>query len=287
MVEIRHIAPGEYELARGLWDACFPEDASGYSEWYFKNKTKREFVLAAFENGEMLSALHAIPYGLSFSGKDKRCAMIAGVATLPARRHEGLAGALIRSCHEELRSAGVCAAVLKPDVDFYAQFGYLPFAWHDEYFLTRAMAAGMPKAELHSPSPDEMLAIYGPFAARYEGMMLRSAADMETALEETALFGFAACSEGAYALCFPQDNGVYVQELAGNSPLPLVAALAEEYGGATFRLPRGTGLPGLLPERAFMFSMLCPLDEGALVRGTGAKSAAELLSRNCSTLEFC
>ena len=116
---VRPIAPGEYAAAQAVWDVCFPEDAAGYSDYYFQFRTKPAYVLAAFSaDGCMAGALHALPYPLRFGGKVKRCAMIAGVATLPEYRHKGIAAALIRAAHARLADEGACAAVLKPDVDF-------------------------------------------------------------------------------------------------------------------------------------------------------------------------
>ena len=290
--EIRHISPEEYQAARALWDICFPEDAAGYSAYYFARRTKREYVLAAFEGGSMLSALHAIPYPLDFYGVQKPCAMIAGVATLPQCRHRGLAAALIRQAHEELRMGGVCAAVLKPDMDFYAQFGYLPFAFHQQYRLAPSAApASCPP--LHAPGAGELLSIYHADRPRYAGRMLRTLGDMRAYLEETAVLGGFAASDGAaYALCTPGEVGVEIAELAGYPYDGLLHSLAKEHGGAVFRLPEGAIPPaGAVGLGRIMFSMLCPLEEQALLAGTPAGSVEELVSggggKTVNTLEFC
>lgn len=286
MTDIRRITPLEYGEARALWDVCFPEDAPYYSEWYFRRKTNVEYVLAAFEGGRMVSDLHAIPYDISIGGVKKRAAMVAGVATLPEFRHRGLAGAVIRQAHAELLASGVDCAILKPDVDFYRQFGYIPFSYHDEYSLSADQVA-VPPAALHEPDETELLRIYSSFAKRFEGMMARTKGDMSTALEEAKLTGFAASSGAAYALAGETAEGLDISELAGDGIAPLVSALAKKYGRVSFRLPRGldAGLPGKTGE--MLFSMLCPLDTGSLLSGTGISSLAELLSRPCCTLEFC
>lgn len=288
---VRPIAPVEYAAAQAVWDDCFPEDAAGYSDYYFQFRTKPAYVLAAFSaDGRMAGALHALPYPLRFGGKVKRCAMIAGVATLPEYRHKGIAAALIRAAHARLADEGACAAVLKPDVDFYAQFGYRPFAWH-ESFRVAAGELSVPEAALHVPAPTEMLACYEAFAASYNGVMARTEADMALMRREAAVLGgetLAAC--GAYALCLPGEGGAELTELAGEDVLPLIRALAARYGAVRFRLPAGMRQPGLPAGEKLMFSMLCPLDASALLAGSGAASLDELLSGakkpNC-TLEFC
>ncbi len=286
----RRIQPAEYEAARALWDVVFPEDAAGFSAYYFRARTAPGNVLAAFDGESMVAALHAVPYPLRFQGAIAHCAMIAGVATLPEYRRKGIAGALIRRAHEELRESGAVAALLKPDVDFYAQFGYLPFSRHDEYALNASQAILSPAKHYHEPAPDEMLAIYDAFSKEYAGMMARTLRDMEAYLEEARLLGFAAALGGAYALCGADGDGVSVSELVGENPLPLVSALALEYGAVRFRLPAGMGLPGLAPASRMTFSMICPLDEARLLAIAGAGGVEALLSGasgQCLTLEFC
>ena len=201
---VRPITPEEYAAAQAVWDACFPEDAAGYSDYYFACRTKPAYVLAAFlEDGRMAGALHALPYPLCFGTQVKRCAMIAGVATLPEQRHKGIAAALIRTAHARLAQEGVCAALLKPDVDFYAQFGYRPFAWHEQ-FRVEAGELAVPEPALHTPSAEEMLACYDALAAEYNGMMVRTVRDMELMRKETAVLGGEAfAAGGAYALWPP------------------------------------------------------------------------------------
>lgn len=238
----------------------------------------------------MAGALHALPYPLCFGTQVKRCAMIAGVATLPEQRHKGIAAALIRTAHARLAQEGVCAALLKPDVDFYAQFGYRPFAWH-ERFRVEAGELAAPEPALHTPSAEEMLACYDALAAGYNGMMVRTVRDMELMRKETAVLGGEAfAAGGAYALCLAEEGGAELTELAGRNAMPLVYALAARFGAVRFRLPYGARPEGLPKGERMMFSMLCPLNREALLAGSGAENMEELLSGakkpNC-TLEFC
>lgn len=289
-IAIRRIREGEYREAHALWDAVFPEDAQGFSDYYFRARTRPEYILAAFDGARMVADLHAVPYPLRFGSAVKPCAMVGGVATLPEYRRRGIAGALIRAVHEELREQGCVAAVLKPDVDFYAQFGYLPFAYHDEYELEAAQAGGFSAAEPREVGPREMLSLYEAFVARFCGTMERTLCDMELYCEEALLSGFAVTDGRAYALGCAGEDGAEIAELVGPDPLPLAAALARQYARAAFRLPAGAEHPGLRPASRMMFSMICPLDEKKLVEGTGASSLANILEGalgSCLTLEFC
>ena len=200
------------------------------------------------------------------------------------------AAQLITACHAEQKQKGTAAAILKPDVNFYAQFGYIPFAWHDEYRLPW-IDAGIP-APIHETTAEEMLKIYSAFSADYIGMMARTEQDMEIYLEGARKLGEYAYSDGkAYALLNETDYGADIYELAGADTAGLLSSLAEEFGALTFRLPRDT-IPSLPAMRIgeIMFSMICPLNEDILLKNTGAQTTEELASgeygRVC-TLEFC
>ena len=228
---IRHIGADEYGEAKRVWNICFPEDASGYSDYYFARRTRAEYVLAAFYEGKMIAALHAIPYPIMLGGETKNCVMIAGVATLPEYRHHMAAAQLITACHAEQKQKGTAAAILKPDVNFYAQFGYIPFAWHDEYRLPW-IDAGIP-APIHETTAEEMLKIYSAFSADYIGMMARTEQDMEIYLEGARKLGEYAYSDGkAYALLNETDYGADIYELAGADTAGLLSSLADVQAAA-------------------------------------------------------
>ena len=48
-IALRQIRKEEYEAARALWDIVFPDDAAGYSAYYFSKRTMPEAIYAAFD----------------------------------------------------------------------------------------------------------------------------------------------------------------------------------------------------------------------------------------------
>lgn len=289
-IVLRPIEPREYESARALWDIVFPEDAGGFSAYYFRARTRPEYILGAFDGQTMVGGLHAVPYPLRFGKNVVPCAMVGGVATLPAYRRRGIAAALIEMAHARLLAQGIPAALLKPDAHIYERFGYLPFAYHDEYELSAAQAAAFPQSPPFEAEPSQMLTIYDAFAKNYAGMMARTERDMALYREEAQLSGIAVTDGQAYALAAAGESGIDVLELVGEDPLPLVAALARSYSAARFRLPAGMLLPGLALASRMMFSMICALDEAAFCKASGAASMRALLAGElgpCCTLEFC
>ncbi len=290
MLSIRHINADEYDTAREIWDECFPEDANGYSAYYFDKRTRHENVLAAFDGEAMVAALHAVPYKMRIGDTLKNAVMVSGVATREKYRNLGIASRLINACHDEQRELGIAAAVLKPDVNIYEKLGYVPFALHDEYRLNW-LDAGYPAA-MHEPSADELVRIYTEYSMQYAGMMVRDRADMEAYLQEVRVCdGYAYSTGEAYALLNPTEYGADIYELAGRDMHALINALAEEFGNVTFRLVRGAA-PNTAAVKTgeCVFSMICPLNETLFMENTGAKCVRELINGELfpiNTLEFC
>jgi len=277
---VRMIQNNEYREARAVWDACFPEDRGGFSRFYFKHRTNPACVLGAFdERGSMMGALHMTPYPLYFYGIVKPCAMIAGVGTLPSCRHMGVAAAMINRAHELLAARGVCAALLKPDVDFYRQFGYEPFAYHMNYCLCSEDLANVTPARLIPPKPSMMLDIYEQFRQGYNGMMARDRRYMKLAImERSAYAGLAYMSKRAYALGWMDEDGrAVVTELVGEELPAMLAALAKTYGEVSFCLPQGyhLGMDGIDGKLEF-FNMIRVLDEKALLNRLPVGGLTEL-----------
>lgn len=275
---VRPITPEEYAAAQAVWDACFPEDAAGYSDYYLHAARSLRMCLPLFggwaHGGR--SARLALSALLRHTGEtlrdDCRRGNPAGTA---AQRH--------RRCIDPHGACAPCTGgrvrgLAKTGCRFYAQFGYRPFAWH-ERFRVEAGELAAPEPALHTPSAEEMLACYDALAAGYNGMMVRTVRDMELMRKETAVLGGEAfAAGGAYALCLAEEGGAELTELAGRNAMPLVCALAARFGAVRFRLPYGALPEGLPKGERMMFSMLCPLNREALLAGSGAESMEELLS---------
>lgn len=288
----RPIFKDEYDMARVVWNTCFPEDATGFSDYYFAERTSAKYVLGAFDaTGTMLGALHMLPYPLYFFDKSKPCAMIAGVATLPQYRHQGIASLMINHAHKLLKDQGVCAALLKPDVDFYAQFGYAPFAWQRWYSLPSSAFSSTSDAIITHPSPASLLKIYNNFRQGYNGMMVRTRKYMQLLIKEQNAYGsFSYQSKTAYAAGFvDESDNIILSELVGTNIMPLLASLSREHKSIEFRLPANDGSLGALPYTRQYFNMICVLDEAMLLEALPVNSLSELFSNDAmpiNGLEF-
>lgn len=263
---VRYITGAEYAAAMGVWAVCFPEDEESFIDYYFERRTKPEYILGAFTDGRLIGTLHMIPERIMLFESVKEIGFVAGVATLPEFRRQGVAAAMLERSFIEMTERGCCATVLQPfDVGFYQAFGYEPFVYRREYALQRADAE---PAVSHGPDAAELFRIYTRFASGYEGMAVRSMEDCATLLREREGGARFIAANGAYAMYYPGDTAE-VMELAGDTAefMPLIKAiLIENGGGLIARTPKDirlSGAEGVIKP----FNMIKPLDFEALMAG--------------------
>jgi len=179
------------------------------------------------DDGDMMACIINNDFTVRFDGHLVKMGGIGGVATLPEYRMRGVAAAMLRRSETWLREKGIAAAVLKPDADIYGPFGYRPFGWHDLYRVEAAVLSEEMPAELFVPDAKHMLRCYEKFAKNYNGMMVRTEADMENILlEAKAAGGKVIAAPGAYGVLYEGKTEDSLSELAGDDILPFLAALS-------------------------------------------------------------
>ena len=108
---------------KALWKEAFL-DTDDFIDLFFSLAFSEENSLSVYDNGELVASLYW------FDGKvgDKKAAYIYGVATKKAQRGKGYSTALLKKCHELLKSEGYSAAILVPAdeglFNFYGRLGY-------------------------------------------------------------------------------------------------------------------------------------------------------------------
>ncbi len=265
-MNVRLINPNEYPRAARVWEICFSEDAGAFVSYYFSRRTRPEYILAAFDGGEMIGTVHMLPQTAALFGEKKRIGFVAGVATLLEHRHKGVCSAMMNASFDIMKQRGFCATVLQPfDVPFYEQYGYRTFVRRREY----RYAAGelcAPQTALHTPSASEVEELYTRFASHYNGMAVRTGADFDALLAERDGGAVWQAVPGAYAMYYEGDDGLNILELAGDTAAMLALASSLNRSAAvTLRLPCDTDFPGVYCEKPF--NMLRPLDKTELMRG--------------------
>lgn len=280
-MELRPIKQEEYSGAKHVWEMCFEGDKGAFSDYYFKRRTSWKNVLAAFSpSGDMMGALHILPYRADFFGREKRCALIAGVATLERYRNKGVAAALMSFAEKRMLADGILAATLQPfKFSFYQRFGYSVFVRRREYEWNgkNSERAVFPANRIE---PERMLDIYRSFMRDQNGFLIRTESDCRLLLEESrACGGIAAMIGNAYALGERLEGGViHITELAGQrgDAMALIKALTE--GCARIYAPWPLNREGLegAKEPLKPFNMIKILSAGAFFDDIPIKSAEGL-----------
>jgi ribosomal protein S18 acetylase RimI-like enzyme len=108
---------------------CFDEEET-YTRFYFAERFTPDNTLACTEQGRAVASLTLLPVTIATSAGSFGAAYVYAVATLPAFRRRGFAGALLERADEVMRARGAEALLLAPASDdlgdYYARFGYRP-----------------------------------------------------------------------------------------------------------------------------------------------------------------
>lgn len=110
-----------------IWKICFG-DSDEFIRFFFQAKYREDQVLFREENGKIITALHMLPYSMTWQNTVIPVSYIAGACTLPDMRDRGLMKNLLLASFKHMREKHVPATVLIPAekwlFDYYAQSGY-------------------------------------------------------------------------------------------------------------------------------------------------------------------
>ena len=271
-MDIRILNKTEFEASKELFSECFGE-GKRFIEWYYRTRTKPEYVLGAFIKGELVSMLHMRPMIMRLAGSERSVCFVESVCTKPSFRRRGLCSAVFDAAFPIMRDRGFEATVLQPfSPSFYEQFGYKTFIYRQKITLSHERATVLIKrtTELHERtkkidatySVEKLAGLYADFMKGREGCGLRDEAYFKgfieefsspdarlTANENGCCAGYAEGGEGvftAYELFFR----------AGTDPVSLLPEGFEEY---VFPLPMDIPAPKNCGVDIEEFSMIKPL----------------------------
>lgn len=125
MVEVRYLKPDEKRLTISLWKEAFPEDSQSFLEYYYTEKTRDNAILAAEEDGRIVSMVQRNPYELYVHGQTVSSDYIVAVATARDKRHRGLMRMLLNRMLEDMYREGMAFCYLMPaDRRIYEPFDF-------------------------------------------------------------------------------------------------------------------------------------------------------------------
>jgi len=124
-----------------LWRACF-NDTDKFIRLFFDEIYQEDNALVIEKQGQIVSALHLLPYTMLLNGTEFPVSYICGVSTHPDERGKGMMNRLMQEAEEELKRRGIPLALLIPAetwlFDIYKKFGYhKAFSYHIETYTSQ------------------------------------------------------------------------------------------------------------------------------------------------------
>ena len=125
-IEIRHLKPDELEASRWLSKYAFGQWTDEEMKEDDYNWINPDHTLAAFVDGKMAAKVVTHPFRQMVRGVVKPMGGVAGVASYPEYRRQGLIRQLMHASFTEMRENGQLLTALYPFREsFYARFGYV------------------------------------------------------------------------------------------------------------------------------------------------------------------
>lgn len=111
----------DFGQLKELWQVVFDEDPS-FLEHFFAVRFSPEHIFVAWEDGRIVSALHALPSHYTQNGKTFPCSYIVGAATYKEYRKRGIMGKLLAATSEAYDHPITLFPAVRP---FYEANGYI------------------------------------------------------------------------------------------------------------------------------------------------------------------
>ncbi|GAB6395292.1 MAG: GNAT family N-acetyltransferase [Bacteroidales bacterium] len=258
---------GKKKQILNLWKTVF-NDSEEFVRLYFDRVYKDENALTIERGGRIASALHMLPYTMTFCGEEIPVAYISGACTLPSEQSKGLMRKLLQQAFGEMAKRGAALTALIPAgkalFNYYRRQGYTEiFDYSLKEYTRRETIAPEPAwtiAPYTQQRPDKE--IYGYFIRKLrerQACMLHTCDDLAVILKDLEIMGgqfFVAYNKERQAagMAFvspPEKNGnesvVPVKEILCDSEAVKNSLLYEITGRcnvtqALYRLPCGNGV---------------------------------------------
>lgn len=93
---IRLLENNEKHISRALYSEAFAQDSESFKDYYYKEKTADNKIIADLEENDVKAMLHLNPYRMCFLGKEYEIYYIVAVATAIKYRRRGLMRELLK-----------------------------------------------------------------------------------------------------------------------------------------------------------------------------------------------
>jgi len=180
-VEIRNVTEQHYNDSLDLSAFAFQIAMSEEERASRREQFKPDGKWGAFEGDKLLAQLTLLPLQVYINGRKFAMGGLAGVATWPEYRRQGLVSKLLRHSLQTMRDEGQTVSMLHPfEFYFYRKYGWELLTEYRKYTI----ASYLLPARVQEPGAIERLArpdtellssVYERYAQRYNGMLSRSA----------------------------------------------------------------------------------------------------------------
>lgn len=205
-MKIERATTKDFAQLKMLWSIVFQEEPE-FLEHFFAQRFKSEHIVVARKDGEIVSALHALPSTYIQDTIERECAFIVGAATYASHRKQGIMGKLLAYTKETTPYPITLFPAVRP---FYEEHGYMTTSSMEEYRLPTNNGGeriSAPSLEQHLPS-SSLDRIYRE-ATKERGALMRDALGWDFLIDGYEL---ASVQEG-YAFI---KDGIAVEAMATN-----------------------------------------------------------------------
>ncbi|MGB4407604.1 MAG: GNAT family N-acetyltransferase [Sphaerochaeta sp.] len=130
-MEIGRATALDFDELKMLWSIVFQEDPE-FLERFFNQRFLPEHIFVARKEGEIVSALHALPSTYIQDKAEKQCSFIVGAATYASHRKQGIMGELLAYTKTTTGHPVTLFPAVRP---FYEANGYITTSSMEEYWI--------------------------------------------------------------------------------------------------------------------------------------------------------
>lgn len=225
--------------AKQLWMESFG-DSEDFVHFYFQNKFKLENSMGAFIKNTLVGDITMQEYNIMLRNSVQKTGFLAGCATNPEFRNQGIMRGLLLEQLAEMNKNGFALCHLHPFLHaFYRKFGWETVSYMYKVVSKENFVETYAKENvIHY---DKLIVLYKSFVDKFDGYFLRSPEEMSLRIGEHINDGGKVLStEGGYAVYFVLGDKVDVIEMvaADDSNLQELLSMLAGYG-----LPVGYYVP--------------------------------------------
>ncbi len=265
-MDVRLLNRLEFENSKALWAKCFG-DGEGFIEFYYRSRTRPEYVLGAFDGASLIGMIHMRPMKMVFDGSVRNICFVAGVCTDPEYRNRGVCTKLFKSAYPIMEERGFDASVLQPfDPAFYERLGYRTYIERQE--LTLINGAGNTLYDridnaIRPYNAQQIKELYDGFIKKFEGASLRDEKYFEGFIEEySATDARLTVNENGCSAGYTEDGTFFVDELFFKDGTDVLTLLPPGFSKYVFPLPVSLEAPAGCSSSLVKFSMIRPIKAG-------------------------